>query len=67
MPFNRKLEFDRLLRLTEVLQIIPVSASTWWAWVAKGLAPIPIRLGRTTAWRHSDLLLFIESGMKERG
>lgn len=47
---------DRLLRLPEVLKIIPVSKSTWWAGVKTGRFPKPIKLGpRTTAWRESDI------------
>lgn len=30
----------------------PISAATWWRWVAQGHAPQPERLGKqTTAWR----------------
>lgn len=46
---------DRLVRLKEVLGLIPVSKSTFWNWVASGRAPAPIRLGRCTCWRLSDI------------
>ena len=46
---------DRLIRLKEVLEIIPVSKSTFWNWVASGRAPASIRLGRCTCWRLSDI------------
>lgn len=47
---------DRLLRLKEVLQIIPVSKSSWWAGVKSGRFPQPVKLGpRTTCWRESDV------------
>lgn len=62
------LDPNRLLRLREVIALIPVAKSTWWGWVASGVAPQPIRLGRTTAWRYSDLLEFINHGVsQERG
>lgn len=55
----------RLLRLPEVLRIIPVARSTWWGWVAAGIAPAPVRLGRTTAWRYSDLVALIEQNASQ--
>ena len=55
-------KIDRLLRLKEVLEIVPVSKSTWWAWVAASLAPAPIKLGRCTCWKHSDIADFIQKG-----
>lgn len=59
------LDPNRLLRLREVIALLSISKSTWWNWVAKGTAPTPIRLGRTTAWRYSDLLVFIEHGVSQ--
>lgn len=51
------------LRLTQVLAIIPVSKSTWWAGVRDGRYPQPTRaLGqRITAWRCEDIRALIES------
>ncbi len=47
---------DNLLRLKSVLQRIPVSKSTWWAWVKNGKAPQPVKLSNSvTAWRESDI------------
>lgn len=48
--------------------IIPVSKSTWWAGVASGRYPKPVRtLGsRITAWRVEDIRALIESaGVKK--
>lgn len=59
---NNTLSKSALLRLPAVLQLIPVSKSTWWAWVAANKAPAPVRLGeRCTAWRLSDIQAFIEA------
>ena len=55
-------EIDRLLRLKEVLEIVPVSASTWWSWVATSFAPAPIKLGRCTCWMQSEIADFIQKG-----
>ncbi|WP_415717838.1 helix-turn-helix transcriptional regulator [Maridesulfovibrio sp.] len=44
------------LRLNEVLKIIPVSRSTWWAYVKKGSYPKPYHPTRgTTAWKVGDI------------
>lgn len=52
---------DRLLRLPQVLNLIPVSKSTWWAGVKSGRYPKPVKLGpRTTAWRESDIRALME-------
>jgi prophage regulatory protein len=48
---------NRLIRLREVLKLVPVAASTWWQWVATGKAPAPVRLGnRCTCWRYSEIV-----------
>jgi prophage regulatory protein len=47
---------ERLIRLPEVLEIIPIFKSSWWAGVKTGRYPEPIKLGpRTTCWRLSDI------------
>lgn len=46
----------RLLRLSQVLEIIPVSKSTWWLMIRSGEAPKPIKLSkRCSAWRTGDI------------
>ena len=48
---------DRLIRLKEVLALIPISKSTWWEGVRQGKYPQPVKLGkRLTCWRLSDVL-----------
>lgn len=51
------------LRLPQVLALIPVSKSTWWAGVRSGRYPQPTRaLGeRVTAWRAEDIRALIEA------
>jgi prophage regulatory protein len=49
-------------RLAMILQLIPVSKSSWWAGVKSGKYPQPVKLGpRTTAWRVSDIRALIEA------
>lgn len=51
---------DKLLRLPEVLAMFPVSRSTWYAGVASGLYPAPVKLGvRAVAWRESTIQALI--------
>ncbi len=48
-------------RLNQILEIFPISASTWWAGVKTGRFPSPIKLGsRATYWRKIDILILIE-------
>lgn len=42
--------------------LIDVSPSTWWAGVASGCFPKPLRQGkRMTFWRGSDLLAYVQN------
>jgi prophage regulatory protein len=48
------------IRLPDVLKIIPVSKSTWWAGVRDGRYPQSVKLApRVTAWRVEDIRAFI--------
>ena len=50
------------LRLPQILALIPISKSAWWAGCQSGRDPRPIKLGpRTTVWRVEDITSFIES------
>lgn len=49
-----------LYRLPQVLKLIPVGRSTWWAGVKSGKYPSPIKLGpRITCWKELDIINFI--------
>ncbi len=44
------------LRLSEILKLLPIGKSTWWAGVKSGRFPAAVKIGpRTTAWRISDI------------
>ena len=50
------------IRLSEILKLIPVSRSTWWAGVADGRFPKPVKLSQNiTAWRVEDIRALIAS------
>jgi prophage regulatory protein len=59
---------ERLLRIKHIVgdkrngipPLIPISKSSWWAGVAEGKFPTPIKLGaRTTCWRETEVLALI--------
>lgn len=51
---------DQLLRLKEVLQLIPVSRSSWYRGISCGQYPKPLKLSkRTVAWSRRDILSLI--------
>jgi len=52
---------NALLRLPQVLTLIPVSRSAWWAGCKSGRYPKPVKLGpRTTAWKASEIHALLE-------
>ena len=52
----------RFLRLRQVLELFPVSRSTWYAGVKDGRYPAPIKIGsRAVAWLLIDIERLIES------
>ncbi len=49
------------LRLTDVLSIFPVSKTSWYRGIDKGLYPKPINIGmRSVAWHVDDIKMLIE-------
>lgn len=57
---NNPIQQTGFLRLPEILKLIPVSKSTWWAGVKSGRFPKSVKLGeRITAWRAEDIQAFI--------
>ena len=54
------------LRLSQILNIIPISKSARWEGCRSGLYPKPVKLGpRTTAWRVEDIRELMERINKE--
>lgn len=44
------------VRLPQILQVIPIGKSTWWAGVSSGRFPKSIKIGpRTTVWKAEDI------------
>lgn len=68
--FMKFLPDEGLLRINQIVgdkmnpPIVPISKSSWWAGVKKGIYPAPIKLGqRTTVWRISDIRNLINNGV----
>lgn len=58
-----------LVRLKSILAPegpIPLSKSAWWAGVAAGRFPQPVKLGpRVTAWRAEDIQKLVSEGVQQ--
>lgn len=51
----------RLIRLPQVLDRFPVSATKWYLGIKQGIYPAPVKLShRCAAWRESDINALIE-------
>lgn len=51
---------ERLLRLPQVLELVPVGKTKWWEMVRDGIAPASVKIGpRITMWRESEVQQFI--------
>jgi prophage regulatory protein len=52
------------VRLAQILAVVPISKSSWWAGVSDGRFPQPLKLGpRTTVWRVEDIKALIQNGV----
>lgn len=50
-----------LLRLRQILELIPISRSAWWAGCKSGRYPKPIKLGpRTAVWKAADIYALLD-------
>lgn len=58
----KQLPESGFVRLPQILDVFPVSRSSWWSGVKSGRYPQSVKLGaRTTAWRADDIRNLIES------
>ena len=49
------------VRLSQILEIFPISKSSWWEGCRNGVFPKPVKLGpRTSAWRVEDIRALME-------
>lgn len=60
-----QLPLTGFVRISDIIKLIPVGKSTWWAGVREGRFPQPVKLGpRTTAWRVEDIRAWMEKFAK---
>lgn len=53
-----------LIRLKQVLEILPLSKSTWWDGIKKGIYPKPIKLSpRVSCWRLDEITELASKGV----
>lgn len=58
---NYDLHEHRYLRLKSVLEVIPVSRSTWYKWIQCGIAPKSTSISlRVAAWKIQDIKKLLE-------
>jgi predicted DNA-binding transcriptional regulator AlpA len=61
------LPVEGYVRLPQVLSVFPISKSSWWAGVADGRYPQPVKLSpRVTAWKVEDIRQLIADLGQER-
>jgi predicted DNA-binding transcriptional regulator AlpA len=54
-----------LLRLHDVLRLVPVSRASWYAGMKSGVYPRPVKLGaRIVAWRWTDIAPLLQRGLR---
>lgn len=51
---------ERLLRISQVMEYVPVSERTIWRMVSKGRFPKPRRIGRNSVWPESEIKASVE-------
>lgn len=53
---------EGFVRLSQILQVLPIGKTSWWEGVKKGRYPAPLKLGpRTTVWRVEDIRALINN------
>ena len=57
---NPTLPQEGFVRLNQVLKIVPFGKTKWWNGVKTGEFPAPVKHGRCTLWRVSDIRKLID-------
>ena len=55
-------DHDNLLRATEVAHLLGISLRNVWLLSSSGKLPPPMKIGRSTRWRNSDIQGVIRGG-----
>jgi prophage regulatory protein len=54
-----------LIRIPQILKVMPVSKSKFWLMVQKGEFPKPIKIGRSSFWTVEQVQAFIGDRAKQ--
>lgn len=57
---------DKRLNLTEVLELMGISRSRWYAGIASQAYPAPIKDGRRSTWPASQIIQLVQTGTYRR-
>lgn len=58
---------QELLKLKDVLKIVPVSKTTWYTGMKDGRYPQPVKIGlKAVAWRKEDIENYLSSLNEEK-
>ena len=52
---------EELLRLRDVLRLVPVSKTTWWLGCRTGRFPRPVHIGRMAFWTYGSITELLAS------
>ena len=65
MQIQKSLPEVGFVRLAQILDVVPISRSSWWQGIKEGRFPRPLKLGpRTTVWRVEDIRALIAEGVQ---
>lgn len=54
-----------LMRVPQILEVMPISKSKFWLMVQKGEFPKPIKIGRSSFWTIEQVQTFIRERTKQ--
>ncbi|MDH6249653.1 prophage regulatory protein [Polynucleobacter sphagniphilus] len=54
-----------LMRIPQILEVMPVSKSKFWLMVQKGEFPKPIKIGRSSFWTIDQVQRFIQERARQ--
>ena len=54
-----------LMRIPQILEVMPISKSKFWLMVQKGEFPRPIKIGRSSFWTIDQVQTFIRERTKQ--
>ena len=55
-----------LMRIPQILKVMPVSKSKFWLMVQKGEFPKPIKIGRSSFWTIEQVQAFIKGRVNQQ-